>query len=135
MTPTLYMLDTNIASYALKGHPQVQRHLLNVPISQVSISAITEAELRYGVARKPQAVRLPRILGDFLLHVDVLPWDSEAAQRYGHLRAELERTGHSMGAFDTMIAAHALVTDAVLVTHDRGFRWVRTLRIEDWAKA
>ena len=92
-------------------------------------------DARYGVARKPEAVRLPRILADFLLHVDVLPWDSEAAQRYGRLRAELERTGHSMGAFDTMIAAHALVTDAVLVTHNRGFRWVRPLRIEDWAKA
>ena len=78
-----YMLDTNTASYIIKGKPvDVRDHLLNVPMANVCISAITEAELLHGVIRKPEAKHLPLIVKEFLLRVQILHWDSEAANAY-----------------------------------------------------
>jgi tRNA(fMet)-specific endonuclease VapC len=132
---TRYMLDTNMASYVIKGNiPRVRQRLVNVPMAQVSISAVTEAELRFGVARRPEALGLKTAVEEFLLRVDRLPWDSEAAQQYARVRAALERDGEVLGNLDLMIAAHALAVRAVLVTHDRDFRHVRELRTEDWSK-
>jgi tRNA(fMet)-specific endonuclease VapC len=133
--PARYLLDTNTASYVIKGYPgQVRERLVKVPMAQIAISAVTEAELRFGVARRPEAARLRTAVEEFLLRVDVLPWDSEAAQHYAQLRADLERDGKPMGNLDMMIAAHALAVRAVLVTHDRVFRHVRHLRMDDWSK-
>ena len=133
--PARYLLDTNTASYIIKGNmPQVREHLLKVPLGQISISAVTEAELLFGAARLPEAVRLKTAVDEFLLRVDRLPWDSDAARHYASLRAALERDGVAMGNLDLMIAAHALAIGAVLVTHDRVFRRVQDLRIEDWSK-
>jgi len=133
--PTRYLLDTNMASYVIKGNiPRVRERLLKVPMAQVSISAITEAELLFGVARKPEAIGLKTAVGEFLLRVDRLPWDSEAAQHYARVRADLERNGEVLGNLDLMIAAHALATQALLVTNDRAFLRVRDLKIVDWSK-
>jgi tRNA(fMet)-specific endonuclease VapC len=129
-----YLLDTNTCSYIMKGNvPAVRQHLAHVPIAQVFISSVTEAELRYGVARRPQAANLQQVVDEFLLRVTVLPWDSKAAQEYGLLRAALERSGQPIGNLDLMIAAHALATGAVLVTNDRSFARIKTLKIENWA--
>jgi tRNA(fMet)-specific endonuclease VapC len=133
---TRYLLDTNMASCVIKGNiPRVRERLLRVPMAEVGISVVTEAELRFGVARKPEAVRLKTAVEEFLLRVEVLPWDSEAAQHYARVRAALEGVGEPMGNLDLMIAAHALAAQAVLVTHDRVFRRVKQLKIEDWSKA
>jgi len=103
-----YLLDTNIASYVIKGNiPKVRQRLLKVPIAEVSISVVTEAELRFGVVRKPDAVSLKIAVEEFLLRVDVLPWDSEAAKHYAQVRYALECSGDPMGNLDLMIAAHA----------------------------
>jgi tRNA(fMet)-specific endonuclease VapC len=77
---------------------------------------------------------LHSIIEDFFLHIAVLPWDSDAAQQYGQLRAALERAGQSMGNLDTMIGAHALALSAILVTNDRAFGRVKKLKVEDWTK-
>jgi tRNA(fMet)-specific endonuclease VapC len=131
-----YLLDTNMASYVIKGNfPPVRERLLKVPMAEVGISAVTEAELRFEVVRKPEAVRLRSAVEEFLLRVEVLPWDSMAAQSYAHIRAALERAGEPMGNLDMMIAALALAVQAVLVTHDRVIRRVKGLKIEDWTKA
>ncbi len=130
-----YLLDTNTTSYVIKGNfPRVRERLLKVPMAEVGISAVTEAELRFGVARKPEAVRLKTAVEEFLLRVEVLPWDSEAAQQYAQVRANLERIGEPMGNLDMMIAAHALAAQVVLVTHDHVFRRIKRLKIEDWTK-
>lgn len=132
--PVRYLLDTNTASYLIKGNvPRVREHLLSVPMAEVGISVITEAELRFGVARKPAVTRLGIAVEEFLLRVDVLPWDSAAAQQYAALRATLEHAGRPMGNLDMMIAAQALAASAVLVTHDRVFQRVKQLKIEDWS--
>jgi tRNA(fMet)-specific endonuclease VapC len=130
-----YLLDTNTASYVIKGNvPRVRERLLQVPMAEVGISVITEAELRFGVARVPEAMRLKTAVEEFLLRVEVLAWNSEAGQHYAQIRAPLERAGKPMGNMDMMIAAQARAADAILVTHDRVFRRVKSLKIEDWSK-
>jgi tRNA(fMet)-specific endonuclease VapC len=130
-----YLLDTNIASLVIKGNSSaVDRRLVRVPMAQLAISAVTEGELRFGSARLPHATRLHNMIEDFFLRVAILPWDSEAAQQYGNLRATLERDGQPMGNLDAMIGAHALALDATLVTNDRAFTRIKKLKIEDWTK-
>jgi tRNA(fMet)-specific endonuclease VapC len=131
-----YLLDTNMATYVIKGSfPRVREHLVKVPMSEVGVSVITEAELRFGVAKKPEATRLGAAVEEFLLRVEILLWDSAAAKSYAAIRADLEHTGAPMGNLDMMIAAHARAVQAILVTHDRVFHRVKPLKIEDWTKA
>jgi tRNA(fMet)-specific endonuclease VapC len=128
-----YLLDTNTASYVIKGNfPRIRERLLKVPMADVGISVVTEAELRFGVAKHPEAPTLKRVVEEFLLRVESLAWNSEAAQEYGRIRAELEKGGEPMGNMDLMIAAQAAAAGTVLVTHDHVFRRVKGLKVEDW---
>jgi tRNA(fMet)-specific endonuclease VapC len=130
-----YLLDTNTVSDVIKGNfPQVREKLTRVPIREIGISVITEAELRFGVARLAQATKLAVVVEEFLLRVEVLVWNSAAARHYARLRALLAQTGEPMGNLNLMIAAQALDARAVLVTNDRVFRRVKGLKIEDWTK-
>src|SRR5437763_5807453 len=105
--PPRYLLDTNTVSYAIEGSaPRVRERLQQVPVSDVAISVITEAELRFGIAKYPAATRLRVIVEEFLSFVDIRAWDSEAAHHYATLRAIVEREGRPMGNLDVMIAAH-----------------------------
>jgi tRNA(fMet)-specific endonuclease VapC len=134
--PVRFLLDTNTCSYIIKGNrPHVREHLLKVPMAEVGISVVTEAELRFGVVRLPNAKKLNIVVEEFLLRVEVLPWDSVAAKHYARIRAALELEGVPMGNLDLMIAAQALAAETVLVTSDRVFRRVKGLQLEDWTKA
>ena len=130
----LYMLDTNTASYIIKGNPAVVRkHLVDVPMESVCISSITQAELLHGVAKKPEAKRLPLVVKEFLLRVEILTWDSSAAKAYARLRAFCESKGKVLGTMDLLIAAHAVAVGAILVTNDKAFNMVKHhVPIEDW---
>jgi tRNA(fMet)-specific endonuclease VapC len=133
--PVRYLLDTNMASYVIKGNvPHVRERLGKVAMSEVGISVVTEAELRFGVAKKPQAANLSVAVEEFLLRVEILAWDSEAAKSYAKIRAELERSGKPMGNLDMMIAAQAMAAQAALVTHDRVFQHMKQLQLDDWTK-
>ncbi|MBU1168069.1 MAG: type II toxin-antitoxin system VapC family toxin [Proteobacteria bacterium] len=131
-----YLLDTNTASYIIKGQPAVIRdHLLYVPMASVCISAITEAELLLGVAKKPEAKRLPIAVKEFLLRVEILPWDSDAAKAYAQLRTACENEGKPLGTMDMLIAAHSIAAGAVLITNDKAFYNVKNhLVLDDWTK-
>jgi len=130
-----YLLDTNTASYVIKGNPpRVRERLINVPMSEVGISVITEAELRFGVAKHSDFPKLRLAVDEFLLRLEILPWDSVAALHYAQLRSLLEARGKPMGNMDMMIAAQALAVEAILVTSDRVFRRITQLIIEDWTK-
>lgn len=129
---TRYLLDTNTVSYLIKGHPVVARHVVAVPMASVCISSITEGELLFGLAKRPKAIRLHHAVREFLLCVEVLAWDSVAAQNYGTVRADMERRGRILAPLDLLIAAHALAAGAILVTNDKAFRQVVGLGIEDW---
>ena len=135
MTEIRYLLDTNMASYIIKGNrPSVDRRLVKVPMAQLAISTVTEGELRFGAALLPQATRLHSIVDDLFLRVAILPWDTSAAQEYGQLRANLQREGQPMGNLDVMIAAHALALEVILVTNDMAFSRIKRLKVEDWTK-
>ncbi|NOR26113.1 MAG: PIN domain-containing protein [Desulforhopalus sp.] len=131
-----YILDTNTASYIIKGDPAaVRKHLRNVPMATVCISAITEAELLRGVAKKPEAKRLPIAVKEFLLRVEILPWDSDAADAYAKLRTACEKEGKPLGTMDMLIAAHSVAVGAVLITNDKAFYNVgHHLTLQDWTK-
>jgi len=131
----LYLLDTNTASFVIKGTvPRVRQRLIRTPMRQLAISTVTQAELVFGVARRPEATRLKLVVEEFLRRVEVLAWDSSAATAYAGLRAALKREGKPMGNLDLMIAAHALAKDAVLVSNDRVFRTVKGLEVQDWSR-
>ena len=136
MEDKYYMLDTNTASYIIKGEPAVIRERLRkVPMANVCVSAITEAELLRGVAKKPEAKRLPVVVKEFLLRVEVLPWDSDAADAYAQLRTACENEGKPLGNVDMLIAAHSVAVGAVLITNDKAFYNVKHhLMLEDWSK-
>lgn len=127
-----YMLDTNTVSHLLRDHPNVVRHIMAVPMASLCISVITEGELLFGLAKRPQATRLQTIVLAFLKRVDVLLWDRAAAASYGRVRAEMEAMGTPLSSVDMLIAAHACAEQALLVTNDRAFAFVPKLVLEDW---
>lgn len=130
-----YMLDTNTVSCLVKRNPTTMRRAGNVPITSLCISAITEGELLFGLAKRPEAIRLHVAVREFLRCVDVLPWDSRAAEHYAQTRASLERQGKTLAPLDLLIASHAGSLGAVLVTNDQAFRLMDGLQLEDWTEA
>ena len=131
---TRYMLDTNTVSHLLKKHPVVARRVVAVPITSLCISAITQGELLFGLARRPEATALHGAVREFLRRVDVLPWDAATSEVYGPARAATQREGRVLAPLDLLIGSHALSTQAVLVTNDRSFGHLAGLQIEDWTE-
>jgi tRNA(fMet)-specific endonuclease VapC len=130
-----YLLDTNTVSYIIKGNrPRVRERLLRVAMADIGISVISEAELLFGLARRPDATKLKIVVEEFLLRVEVLPWDSGAAQQYARARAALEGAGEPMGNLDLIIAAQALASGLTLVSSDAVFRRVKGLKVADWSR-
>jgi tRNA(fMet)-specific endonuclease VapC len=132
----LYLLDTNTVSYYIADNPpQVRRNLMRAGPESTAVSTITEAELRYGVAKNPTALRRRASVESFLSEILILPWNSAAASHYGHLRAVQERKGRRLSVEDLFIAAHGLSLGLTLVTHNNAFSFVDGLRTEDWTIA
>ena len=101
----------------------------------MGISSITLAELEFGAARSSRASQARQALAEFLLPLEVAPFDEPAARAYGGVRETLEKKGRPIGPLDTLIAAHALGLDAVLVTNNtREFARVPGLALEDWTR-
>ncbi|TAJ75775.1 MAG: type II toxin-antitoxin system VapC family toxin [Gallionellaceae bacterium] len=127
-----YMLDTNTVSYLIKKHPAVAQRVMGVPMASLCISSITEGELLFGLAKRPDAKRLHAVVRELLLRVGVLPWDSATAACYGVARAKMEGSGKILAPLDLLIATHAQDVGAVLVTSDKAFCHVPGLVVEDW---
>ena len=129
-----WMLDTNICIAIIRRQPEVAIKRLRVKsVGQVGVSAVTVADLQYGAAKstRPEAAR--SALSEFLLALEVAPFDEAACVRYGMVRAKLEAAGKPIGPLDTLIAAHALALDLTLVTSNlREFSRIRGLRVESW---
>ncbi len=134
--PPIYLLDTNVVSYFVRGTSvAVRKHLLLIPVVNLAISAVTEAELLYWIARRPGDARTSVSVRDFLERVPSLAWDSRAAAVYATQREEQQRKGRPLSTEDLMIAAHALSLGLTLVTHDVAFSYVDGLKTEDWTLA
>ena len=128
-----YLLDTNICIYVINARPPaVQERFLAHEADGVGISAITASELYWGVHKSGSARNLAA-LEKFLSPLTVLDYGLAAAQRYGELRAHLDRQGTPIGPLDQQIAAHALALDVTLVTNNlREFERVPGLRLANW---
>ena len=129
-----YMLDTNICIYIIKKHPvQVLAKLKKKNISDVCISSITLGELEYGVEKSERAGQNALALAKFLAPIEIMPFDEAAAIEFGKIRCYLEKKGQKIGEYDTMIAAHAVSLNAIIVTNNvKEFERVHGLRIENW---
>lgn len=131
----LYMLDTDTASYLIKGKSRsLESRLACLAPSAVCISTMTRAELLYGLKRLPPEHRLHLAVRQFLKIVRTLPWNAEAADWYADIRHQLLGSGQPIGELDMMIAAHALSAGAVLVSNNvRHYGRIQApLMLENW---
>ncbi len=129
-----YLLDTNVCIDLIrrKGALALER-IQALQVGDIGISTITLAELQHGVARSRDREQNQAAVLMFSAPLEILEFDRAAAEVYGDVRAQLETEGRSIGAMDTLIAAHALSLDVILVTNNtRQFDRVTGLRVEDW---
>lgn len=128
-----YMLDTNICIYLMKHQPeQVRERFAECFVGDVVISAITLAELEFGVACSGEARAHNQVLLDRLLEdIRVAPFEAGAARAYGPLRAA--NPERNKNALDKLIASHAISLGLTLVTNNEAdFRSFPGLTVENW---
>jgi len=127
-----YMLDTDTVSFALRGQGAVAARLLEHRPSQLCISSITLAELRFG-AEVRRSRKLHGLISTFVETVAVVPFDQPAADRFPAVAASLARRGEPIGTFDTLMASHALSLGLTFVTNNtKHFGRVVGLKTENW---
>ncbi len=132
----VYMLDTNICSYIIRSTPErIKVKLKEVEREhELALSSVVVSELFYG-AYKKNSERLISLIKGFIENFTIYNFDTKAAEIYGKIRAELERKGNIIGAYDLQIAAHAISLGAVLVTNnEREFRRIEALKVENWIR-
>lgn len=127
-----YLLDTDTVSFALRGHGQVGARIKEHRPSELCLSAITLAELRYGADRKGSR-KLHGLIDAFAAAVEVAPFDEAAAAEFGRIASLIAERGTPIGDFDVLIAAHAVTLRRTLVTNNtRHFSRVPGLTVENW---
>ena len=132
----LYMLDTDTCIFLMRRESQkLEAKVQSVPLQQQVMSAVTFAELSYGIQASGAAKRKQNqaTLDSLALHLAVLDWPQEAAKCYAEIRFDLKKRGAQLGAADLMIAAHARSLGAVVVTNNvKDFGRVKGLQVENW---
>ena len=130
----IYMLDTDICIYIIKRKPpNVLKHLESIEPGQISMSAITFAELMNGAKKSQQVEANVSRLNALAEIVEICSFDQHAAVVYGDVRSRLEKLGEVIGPHDMLIAAHALSLDRTLVTNnEREFKRVEGLKVDNW---
>ena len=130
----MYMLDTNAIIMAVR-HPdwpisaKIKEHLGR----DIYISAVTYGELEYGIQKSQDPEKNRIAITQILLGINILDFDSKAAQHFGNIFADLERRNMRIGDRDMMIAGHARSLDYTLITNNvREFQRVSGLKYEDW---
>ena len=127
------MLDTNACIFVINNNAAIRARFVAEYPSGIAISAITEAELWYGVENSAKPEKNAETLRAFLATVDIMPFETLAAAEYGRVRVKLKRAGTPIGDRDTLIAAHAKSLKLTLVTNNISeFQCVEGLSIEDW---
>jgi tRNA(fMet)-specific endonuclease VapC len=131
-----YILDTDICIYIIKKKPeQVLKKLAKFESTDIAISAVTLSELIYGAEKSQHKEKNLEALTGFLVPIDILAWDENAAKSTGEIRAVLEKSGKVIGPYDLQIAGQALSLNLTLVTNnEKEFSRVKGLKIENWAK-
>lgn len=129
-----YLLDTNTCIYIMRQtSPKILERFRRENPVDLAISSITVSELKFGMEKSSRVKENLAALDKFLQPFQVFDFDIRAAAIYGKIRFELERKGTPIGPLDTLIAAHALSLNDVLVTNNlKGFKRVPKLRLENW---
>ena len=129
-----FLLDTNICIYLIKQKPlEVLQKFNTYSVGDIGISSITVAELKYGVQKSQFPDKNHQALEQFLLPLKIVDFDCAAADTYGIIRATLEKKGTPIGSLDTLIAAHALSLEVVLITNnEKEFSRVPNLKLDNW---
>lgn len=129
---TVFMLDTDSVSFALRGHGNVAHQIACHKPSQLCISSITLAELRFGADRR-RSKKIHSAVDVFIASVEVVAFDARAAAQFGAVGASLAAAGAPIGQMDTLIASHALALGATLVTNnEKHFSKIPGLHLENW---
>lgn len=133
-----YVLDTNVVSALMRGDAQVIARLRRLPKMDVSLPQPVLAEIEFGLARLSASRRKARLTERFHFIRDELgrtAWTDDVSAAFGRIKALLFRKGQPIEDLDIAVAAHALATDATLVTANLAHMLrVPGLRIEDWTK-
>ena len=129
-----YLLDTNICIYIIKKKPEsVIKLFSKLKPGDVAISAITIAELYFGIAKSSKPNENTIALQEFLQPLVTLDFNSDDSVFYGQIRAELEANGQMIGAMDLLIASIALSRRLTLVTNnEKEFSRIKNLKVENW---
>jgi tRNA(fMet)-specific endonuclease VapC len=128
-----YLIDTNICSFAIMGHPNAFSRLGELDTSQWCVSSVVYSELQYGLTKGKLSETSRQALSLFLKLAPVVPFDQHAAVKASEVRFELEKLGKPAGAIDQLIAGHALSLDLTLVTDNlKHFEKVPNLKLENW---
>jgi tRNA(fMet)-specific endonuclease VapC len=133
---TRFLLDTNTISYIARNRSAAARARLEAAQEDgpVYLSAISEGEVLFGLARRPDAHQVAYFMHAALAGLNILPWNSIAAAAYSRLRSKNESEGIVLGPLDTLIAAHAIAEECVLVTSDKAFsRLIAGPKTVNWA--
>jgi tRNA(fMet)-specific endonuclease VapC len=129
-----YMLDTNMCIYLMKHQPaEVAARFAQCYVGEVVMSAVTTAELEYGVSCSGEnEARNRKALDQLLEDIPPEPFDRGAARAYGPIREATRNKDRD--ALDKLIAAHAVALDVALVTNNEAdFTGYPGLRVENWA--
>jgi tRNA(fMet)-specific endonuclease VapC len=131
-----FLLDTNICIYIIKQKPlKVFDKFQTLTPSDVGVSSITVAELEYGAYKSQRQEQNRAALSQFLIPLEILPFDERATQTYGQIRAELERRGTVIGSMDMLIASQAISLGLSLVTNNvRELSQIPGLTLENWVE-
>ena len=131
----MYLLDTNICIYAMKGtYPAIGQRLFTISPEEIFVSSVTVGELEYGAAKSRLGERTRDIMRSFLANYEILPFDENDAIHFGRFRALLAASGTPIGAYDVMIAAQGFARGLTVVTHNiKEFGRIPILKLEDWA--
>lgn len=132
-----YVLDTNAVSALMKGDRVVADRLKKVPKSDIHVPQPVLAEIAYGIARLPRSKRRDALQERFDLvreEIQRIDWSDEVSDRFGAIKAALEKKGKRIEDFDAAIAAHAAAPGATLVTANTDdMVRVPGLLVEDWS--
>lgn len=129
-----FLLDTNTCIYIIKRKPlKVFDKFQTLDIYDVGISSITVAELEYGVYKSQRREQNRVALTQFLIPLQIIPFDESATQTYGRIRAQLERQGIVIGSMDMLIVSQAINLGLILVTNNvRELSQIPGLVLENW---
>lgn len=128
-----YLLDTDICIYALKGRSRSLSEKFKANDGRMAVSDVTLFELHYGAEKYAEPASRLAVIEAFVTRLELLPFDSRAAQHAAQIRSALEQKGESIGAYDLMIAGIARSQGLVLVSNNvREFRRVEGLQLESW---